>query len=126
MLPKVTTTPMQLFLSEVEGTSYGGVLREINAFLHHRKDADDDFLRRQKDKSQKYVADSYQLSETITSEFIGHLMEGLKARIRYVCFRTYRFLACFFTTCSGCDFTLTSCRLPSSPYLALVSEKDGT
>jgi hypothetical protein len=81
MLPKVTTAPMQLFLSEVEGTSYGGVLREINAFLHHRKDADDDFLRRQKDKSQKYVADSYQLSETITSEFIGHLMEGLKARI---------------------------------------------
>ena len=84
MLPKSTPTEMQFFLSEVEGTSYGGVLREINAFLHHRKDADDDFLRRQKDKSQKYVTDFYQLSETITSEFIGHLMEGLKARIRYL------------------------------------------
>jgi hypothetical protein len=105
MFPKVATTPMQLFLAEVEGTSYGGVLREINAFLHHRKDADDDFLRRQKDKSQKYVADSYQLSESITSEFIGHLMEGLKARIKYVCFRACRFLACFFTICSGCSFT---------------------
>jgi vacuolar-type H+-ATPase subunit C/Vma6 len=75
---------MQLFLSEVEGTSYGGVLRDINAFLHNGKDADDDFLRRQKDKAQKYIADSNDLSEKITSEWIGRLMEGLKTRIKYV------------------------------------------
>jgi hypothetical protein len=123
MLPKSTPTEMQFFLSEVEGTSYGGVLREINAFLHHRKDADDDFLRRQKDRSQKYVADSYQLSETITSEFIGHLMEGLKARIRYVCFRALNIFLSFFTICSGCAFTLTSCHLILVHTLLLFQRK---
>jgi hypothetical protein len=70
------------FLESIKNESYGPILADIHSFLLTRKDHDDTFLRRQKNRVQKHLEEEREVYEKLTSHCITNLQNGFRVRVQ--------------------------------------------